>query len=74
MAIKARCIVTNSVEGRGAYAIRADNDEKVYVPHGMTDRTELEEFDEVLAILVANPKGTDQIPWMAIKVKRLGEE
>lgn len=73
MALKATVIVTNSVEGRGAYAIRADNDERVYIPHSMTDKTELEEFDEVLAILVTNPKPTEGVPWMAIKVKRLGE-
>lgn len=71
MAAKVRCIVTNSEEGRGAYAVRADNDETVYIPHGISEVLELEDFDEVLAILIRNQRVDP--PWMAIKARRLDE-
>ena len=57
MAVKAMCIVTKSEEGRGAYAVRMDNDENVYFPLSVTEALELEEFDEVEAILGSCPSG-----------------
>ena len=72
MASKVNCLVTTSDEGRGAFAIRVDNDESVYIPQGIAERLELEEFDEVLAIIVKNQRADP--PWMPIKAKRLGED
>jgi hypothetical protein len=69
MALVANCIITNSNEGRGAYGIRADNDENVYFPLGLTEAVQLEEFEEVEAILVRNDRADP--PWRAIKVRRI---
>jgi hypothetical protein len=71
MATIARCIIRNSNEGRGAYGIRVDNDENVYFAVGLSDAVELEEFEEVEAILVRNDRPDP--PWRAIKVRRLNE-
>ncbi|MFN3423309.1 MAG: hypothetical protein ACK4UL_01680 [Novosphingobium meiothermophilum] len=67
MAAKAVCIVTRSEEGRGAYAVRMDNDENVYFPLSVTEALELEEFDEVEAILVKNDRPDP--PWRAIRAR-----
>ncbi|CAN5145219.1 hypothetical protein BH10PSE13_BH10PSE13_07180 [soil metagenome] len=72
MAVKAKCFITNSEEGRGAFGIRADNDEPVYFPHTMANSMELEELDEVDAILVKNDR--PEPPWRAIRAKRLGDD
>ena len=72
MAQKVTCFVTNSEEGRGAFAVRADNDETVYVPQKIAEALQLEEFDELLAIVVNNER--PETPWMAIRVRRLTEE
>jgi hypothetical protein len=72
MATVAKCIITNSNEGRGAYGIRADNDEKVYFPFALTEAVELEEFEEVEAILVRNDRADP--PWKSIRVRRLEED
>lgn len=71
MAIKAKCIVTNSEEGRGAYAIRVDNDESLYIPQRIAEALEIEEFDELEAILVRNDR--DEPPWRAIRVRPAAE-
>ena len=72
MALVATCIITQSNEGRGAYGIRVDNDENVYFPFGLTEAVELEEFEEVEAILVNNDRA--EPPWRAIKVRRWVDE
>jgi len=72
MAAKVTCIVTSSEEGRGAYAIRADNDENVYIPHSISDKLEIEEFDELECIVVTNDRPSVQ--WRAIKVRRAGAD
>lgn len=71
MAVKAKCIVTNSEEGRGAYAIRVDNDESLYIPQRIAEALEIEEFDELEAILVRNDR--DEPPWRAIRVRHAAE-
>ena len=71
MAVKAKCIVTNSEEGRGAYAIRVDNDESFYIPQRIAEALEIEEFDELEAILVRNDR--DEPPWRAIRVRPAAE-
>ena len=72
MATKANCIVTNSEEGRGAYAVRIDNDETLYIPQRSAEAPEVEEFDDVEAILVKNAR--EEPKWMAIRVRRTGED
>ena len=47
MATKSICIITSSVEGKGAYGITADTDENVYFPLGVTEALGLEEFETV---------------------------
>ncbi len=71
MAVKAKCIVTNSEEGRGAYAVRVDNDESLYIPQRIAEALEIEEFDELEAILARNDR--DEPPWRAIRVRPAAE-
>lgn len=71
MAEKAFCIITSSVEGKGAYGIRVDNDENVYFPVSVAEGAELEEFEEVEAILLKNDR--PEPAWKAIKVRRPDE-
>lgn len=71
MAVKAKCFVTTSLDGRGAYAVRADNDENVYIPVAVAEALELEEFEEILVLMVPNDRSDP--PWRAIRVKRLDE-
>ena len=70
MAAKVKCIVVDSKEDSGAFAIRADNEQSVYIPHKISDTLEIEEFDELECIVVANDR--PNIPWRAIKVRRFG--
>ena len=53
MAVKAVCIVTRSEEGRGAIAVRVDNDENVYFPLSVTEVAAI-----LVAGLVSKPKPT----------------
>lgn len=69
MAAKAKCIITTSYADTGAYGVRTDNDEKVYFPFSVAEAIELEEFDEVEAILIKNER--DDPPWKAIRARRL---
>jgi hypothetical protein len=70
MAEKVNCFITKSNEGEGAYAVRADNDLNVYIPKSVADAAGLEEFDEIIAIVVKNDRETP--PWKAIKVSHVG--
>ncbi len=68
MAAVADCIITNSVEGKGAYAIRTDNDENVYIPVSVAEKLDLEEFETVKVIMIKNDRMDP--PWRAIRVRR----
>ena len=72
MANKSICIITSSVEGKGAYGITADTDENVYFPLGVTEALRLEEFETVEAIVVKNDR-PDPV-WKAIRARRLTNE
>ena len=72
MARKAECLITSSVEGKGAYGVTTDTDENVYFPFGLTEHMGLEEFERVEAILVKNDR--PEPPWKAIKVRRLDDD
>lgn len=69
MAAKTKCLITVSDEGKGAFGVRTDNDENIYFPLSIADRLELEEFDEVEAIVVKNDRQNP--PWRAIRARRL---
>lgn len=71
MAAKSICIITKSDEGRGAFGIRADNDENVFFPFSVAETLELEEFEEVEAVMIKNDRLIP--PWKAIRVRRLDE-
>ncbi|WP_231468444.1 hypothetical protein [Novosphingobium sp. CECT 9465] len=72
MAVKAMCIVVRSEEGRGAIGVRVDNDENVYFPLSVTEALELEEFEEVEAIMVRNDR--TEPAWRAIRARLPGAE
>jgi hypothetical protein len=69
MAEKARCFVTSSDEGQGAFGIRADTDENVYIPFRMAEAMALEEFDEIEVVVVKNDR--PEPAWRAIKARRV---
>lgn len=71
MATIATCIVTSSEEGKGAFGVRTDTDEGVYFPVSMSEAVELEEFEQVEAVLVRNDR--EGTPWRAIRVRRPDE-
>jgi hypothetical protein len=71
MAAKATCIVTQSNEGKGAYGIRIDTDESVYFPFSVSEALQLEEFEEVEAILLKNDRA--EPAWKAIRARYLDE-
>lgn len=72
VAKKAFVIITSSEEGKAAYGITTDDDKSVYVPPGIADALELDEFDEIEAILIQNDR--ENIPYKAIRARRVGEE
>ena len=71
MASKVNCIIIQSDEGAGAKGVRCDNDENVYFPVKIADAMELEEFDEVEAVIVKNEHPA--APWLAIRARRIAE-
>ncbi|MBA3878696.1 MULTISPECIES: hypothetical protein [Sphingomonas] len=72
MAAKAFCLITSSIEGKGAYGVRTDTDENVYFPVSVAEGAELEEFEDVEAILVKNDR--PEPVWKAIKVRRPSDD
>ena len=72
MATKLTCIITSSLEGKGAYGITTDTDENVYFPLGVTEALGLEEFETVEAIVVKNDR--PEPVWKAIRARRLTTE
>ncbi len=72
MASKSTCIITSSIEGRGAYGITTDTDENVYFPLGVTEALSLEEFEIVEAIIVKNDR--PEPAWKAIRARHLTKD
>jgi hypothetical protein len=72
MASKSTCIITSSVEGKGAYGITTDTDENVYFPVNMAETLGIEEFEVVEAVLVKNDRL--EPPLKAIRARRLNEK
>lgn len=68
MARVEKCIITSSLEGKGAYGITVTDDQSVYFPVGVAEAAELEEFEQVEAILIANDR--PEPAWKAIRVRR----
>ena len=73
MAVKATVFVTKANENAPAFAIRADNDEQVFIPHATAEAAELEVGDELMAVLKANDQ-PERAPWFAVAIRRLAEE
>ena len=71
MAVKAMCIITQSTEGKGAYGIRADNDESAYFPLSVAEVLGLEEFEEIEAIMIKNDR--PEPAWKVIRARRLDD-
>jgi hypothetical protein len=71
MAAKATCIIVSSYADTGAYGVRTDNDDRVYFPFSVAEALELEEFDEVEAILIQNDRADP--PWKALRARRVHE-
>jgi len=69
MAAKAKCFIITSNADGGAYGVRIDNDERVFFPFSVAEALELEEFDEVEAILIQNDRADP--PWKALRARRL---
>ncbi len=76
MALKRECYVINRIEGGPDFAIRADNDEGVYIPSKMAQHLELEDMDAIDAVFVRNTndaEGANTTPWFAIRAKLIEE-
>ena len=73
MAEKATLFVTKANENAPAFAIRADNDEQVFIPHATAEAAELEVGDELMAVLKANDQ-PDRAPWFAVAIKVIGSD
>jgi len=72
MASKSTCIITSSIEGKGAYGIMTDTDENVYFPLGVAEALNLEEFEMVEAIIVKNDR--PEPTWKAIRARRMNKD
>ena len=70
MAERAVVFVTRADEDAPAFAIRADTDETVFIPHATAETAQLEVGDELVAVLKDNDK-PDRARWFAIAVKRV---
>ena len=71
MAQKAICFVTNAPEEKGAFAVRQDNDETVYIPRSVADKIDVQEMDTLEAVMVKNDH--DGAPWLAIRARIVEE-
>lgn len=71
MAQKAICYVTNAPEGKGAFAVRKDNDETVYIPSGVADILDVQEMDTLEVVVIKNNHGG--APWLAIRARIVDE-
>lgn len=69
MAEKATVYVTKANENAPAFAIRADTDEQVFIPHATAEAAELEVGDELMCIMKPNDQ-PDRAPWFAVAIKR----
>lgn len=70
MSQRATVYVTRADEDSPAFAIRADNDETVFIPHATAEHVQLEVGDELVAVLKDNDK-PERARWFAIAVKRV---
>lgn len=67
MAVKASCFVTTCNNEGPAFAVRADNDEAVYIPAAIADALELSELDEIEAVMVRSEKGSTA--WRVVRAR-----
>ncbi len=69
MAEVINCIITSSLEGKGAFGVRKDTDENCYFPVSVAEALDIEAFEEVEAIVVRNDRPDPA--WRAIKARRV---
>lgn len=74
MAIKRTCIVTCLLATGAGFCVREDNDEMAYIPASVVKELELEEFDDILAVLTKNNSQPDKTPWFVTRAVVLEEE
>lgn len=74
MAIRATCYVTGSLAGGPAFAMRSDTHETVFIPSKTAERLELQETDEIVAILVPNMIAPEKTPWFAESAMRVNKD
>ena len=70
MSQRATVFVTRADEDAPAFAIRADTDETVFIPHATAESVQLEVGDELIAVLKDNDK-PERARWFAIAVRRV---
>ena len=73
---KATCFVTTVLDNtKGAFALREDNGEGVFISGKTADAVELESHDTISAILVPN-QNTQQTstPWFCVSAQLLEDE
>lgn len=73
MAVLTICYVRESLIDGPAFAIRADNDEEVFISRATAERLNLEPMDTVKCLLVENTVRPDKTPWFAPFVRLVPE-
>ena len=68
MAERIRCFVTKANEDSPAFAIGADDDEGIFIPHATAEAAQLEVGDELIAIVKANDQ-PERSKWFAVAIR-----
>lgn len=75
MAKRVTAYITGLVGDEGpAFATRADNDERVYIPAALRKHMEPGDMDEVELVIVKNKNEGTPTPWFAIRGVVIDEE
>jgi hypothetical protein len=70
-------IITQIADTGSGFAIAEDTDETIFIPSATVEKMELQEFDEIEAIVIENKKlheKPDGTNWFAIRVRFLNED
>jgi len=59
-------IITNILQTRTAFGVRADNSEAVFVPGKVSVEANIKIGQSVKALLIPNPNMPEKTPWMAV--------
>ncbi len=73
LAERAIIYVTKANENAPAFAIRADNDDSVFIHHAAAEAAQLEVGDELIAVLKINDQ-PDKARWFAVGFRPVDDD